>query len=221
MYFVDLVCPRAFFRITVKNIAGGAQGKSGPAHRSHEISRLLQAWSDGNGKALDDLLPLVYDELHRQAHRFLRRERQTHTLQTTALIHEAYLNLIKQNRVEWQNREHFFAISANLMRRILVNYANSRHRAKRGGTAENVELNDSIMIAAESNNLDLIALDDALNRLAKMDEQQAKIVELRYFGGLTIEETSEVMGIAPATIKRDWKLTKAWLFRELGGENGA
>src|SRR5215203_2419681 len=193
----------------------------GTAHKSDEVSRLLRAWGDGNGNALDELLPLVYDELHRQAHRFLRRERQSHTLQTTALIHEAYLNLIKQNRIDWQNREHFFAISANLMRRILVNYANARHRAKRGGTAENVELNDSILIAAESNNLDLIALDDALNRLAKMDEQQAKIVELRYFGGLTIEETSEVMGIAPATIKRDWNLTKAWLYRELGGENGA
>ena len=194
---------------------------SGSAPRSHEISRLLRDWSDGNGKAIDELLPLVYDELHRQAHRLLRRERPTHTLQTTALIHEAYLNLIKQKRITWQNREHFFAISANLMRRILVNYANARHRAKRGGAAENVELDDSILIAAESNALDLIALDDALNRLAKMDEQQAQIVELRYFGGLTIEETSEAMGIAPATIKRDWKLTKAWLFRELGGDNGA
>ena len=185
---------------------------------SHEISQLLRSWNDGNGDALDELLPLVYDELHRQAHRYLRREREGHTLQTTALIHEAYLNLIKQNRIEFQNREHFFAISANLMRRILVNYANSRHRQKRGGLNEDLELNDSIMIATRSKDLDLLALDDALRRLAKMDEQQARIVELRYFGGLTIEETSEVMGIAPATIKRDWKLTKAWLYRELGGE---
>jgi RNA polymerase sigma factor (TIGR02999 family) len=189
-------------------------------HESHEISRLLQAWGDGNGKALDELLPLVYDELHRQAHRFLRRERQSHTLQTTALIHEAYLNLIKYEQISWQNREHFFAISANLMRRILVNYANARHRQKRGGATENLQLDDSIMIAAENTDVDLLALDEALTKLAKMDKQQAQIVELRYFGGLTIEETAEVMGIAPATIKRDWKLTRTWLYRELGGKNG-
>ena len=190
-------------------------------HRPREISQLLRSWSDGNTQAFEELLPLVYDELHRQAHRYLRREREGHTLQTTALIHEAYLNLIKQNRVNFQNREHFFAISANLMRRILVNYANTRHRQKRGGREENLELNDSILIATKSKDLDLLALDEALKRLAKMDEQQARIVELRYFGGLTIEETSEVMGIAPATIKRDWNLTKAWLYRELGGQNGS
>ena len=190
-------------------------------HRPREISQLLRSWSDGNAQAFEELLPLVYDELHRQAHRYLRREREGHTLQTTALIHEAYLNLIKQNRVNFQNREHFFAISANLMRRILVNYANTRHRQKRGGRDENLELNDSILIATKSKDLDLLALDEALKRLAKMDEQQARIVELRYFGGLTIEETSEVMGIAPATIKRDWNLTKAWLYRELGGQNGS
>ncbi len=187
-------------------------------HRPHEISQLLRSWNDGNSQALEELLPLVYDELHRQAHRYLRREREGHTLQTTALIHEAYLNLIKQNRFNFQNREHFFAISASLMRRILVNYANARHRQKRGGQDENLELNDSILIATQSTDLDLLALDGALRRLAEMDEQQARIVELRYFGGLTIEETSEVMGIAPATIKRDWKMTKAWLYRELGGE---
>jgi RNA polymerase sigma-70 factor (ECF subfamily) len=193
----------------------------GVVDRSHEISQLLRSWNDGNGQAFEELLPLVYDELHRQAHRYLRREREGHTLQTTALIHEAYLNLIKQNCVNFQNREHFFAISANLMRRILVNYANARHRQKRGGQNEDLELNDSILIATKSKDLDLLALDEALTRLAEMDEQQARIVELRYFGGLTIEETSEVMGIAAATIKRDWKLTKAWLYRELGGENGA
>jgi RNA polymerase sigma factor (TIGR02999 family) len=188
---------------------------------SNEISRLLQAWSDGNGTALDELMPLVYDELHRQAHRYLRRERQSHTLQTTALLHEAYLNLIRQNRISWQNREHFFAISANMMRRILINYANARHRKKRGGENEDVELRDSILIATESKDVDLIALDEALTRLSSIDQQQAQIVELRYFGGLTIEETSEVLGIAPATIKRDWQLTKAWLFRELSGDNAA
>jgi len=191
------------------------------AHRPHEISQLLRSWSDGDDHAFEELLPLVYDELHRQAHRYLRREREGHTLQTTALIHEAYLNLIKQNGVNFQNREHFFAISANMMRRILVNYANARHRQKRGGKDENLELNDSILIATKSKDLDLLALDEALTRLSKMDEQQARIVELRYFGGLTIDETSEVMGIAPATIKRDWNMTKAWLYRELGGENGS
>ena len=194
---------------------------SGTAYRSDEISRLLRAWSDGTSEALDELLPLVYDELHRQAHRFLRKERQSHTLQTTALIHEAYLNLVKQKRITLQNRNHFFAISANLMRQILVNYANARHRKKRGGPAEDLELDDAILIATKARDLDLLALDEALNRLAEMDEQQARIVELRYFGGLTIEETAAVMDISPATIKRDWNMTKAWLYRELGGEDGA
>jgi RNA polymerase sigma factor (TIGR02999 family) len=187
----------------------------------HEISRRLQAWSDGNRKALDELLPLVYDELHRQAHRFLRRERQNHTLQTTALIHEAYLTLIEQNRISWQNREHFFAISANLMRRILVNHANARHRQKRGGSAENLALDDSILISTEKSDFDLLALDEALTRLAEMDKQQAEIVELRYFSGLTIEEAAKVIGISPATVKRDWKMTKAWLYRELKGNDAA
>ncbi len=190
------------------------------ADRPHEISRLLQAWSDGNRTALDELLPLVYDELHRQAHRFLRRERQNHTLQTTALIHEAYLNLIEQDRVSWQNREHFFAISANLMRRILVNYANARHRRKRGGSAENLPLDETILIAAQKTEVDLLALDEALTRLEVIDKQQAQIVEMRYFSGLTIEETAEVLSISPATIKRDWKMTKAWLHRELSGKDG-
>lgn len=186
----------------------------------HEIGHLLQSWSDGSREAVDELLPLVYDELHRQAHRFLRRERRNHTLQTTALIHEAYLNLIQQSNVRWQNREHFFAISANLMRHILVNYANARHRKKRGGAAEDLELDESILIPTNTKDFDLLALDEALERLAERDKQQAEIVELRYFGGLTIEETAKVIGISPATIKRDWKLTKAWLYRELGGKDG-
>jgi RNA polymerase sigma-70 factor, ECF subfamily len=194
---------------------------SGTAYRSEEISRLLRAWGAGEAEALNELLPLVYDELHRQAHRFLRRERQSHTLQTTALIHEAYLNLVKQDRIPLQNRDHFFAISANLMRQILVNYANARNRKKRGGPAEDLVLDDAIMISTKGSDLDLLALDEALTRLAMMDEQQARIVELRYFGGLTIEETAAVMDISPATIKRDWNMTKAWLYRELGGGNGA
>ena len=182
----------------------------------NQISRLLHAWSGGNRDALDDLLPLVYDELHRQAHRFLRRERQNHTLQTTALIHEAYLKLVEQTRISWQNREHFFAISANLMRRILVNYANTRGRKKRGGSAENLHLDESLLIAVKKTDVDLLDLDEALTRLGKMDKQQEQIVELRYFSGLTIEETAESLGVSPATIKRDWRMTKAWLHRELG-----
>ncbi len=189
-------------------------------HSSPEISQLLHAWSNGNREALDALLPLVYDELRRQAHRFLRRERQNHTLQTTALIHEAYMKLIEQNRVSWQNRAHFFAISANLMRRILVNYAKAKHRFKRGGAGENLPLDETILIVSDKRELDLLALDEALMRLAKLDERQAQIVELRYFSGLSIEETAEVLDISPVTVKRDWKMTKAWLHRELSGKNG-
>lgn len=187
-------------------------------HSPHEISQLLDAWSDGNRAALDALLPLVYDELHRQAHRFLRRERANHTLQTTALIHETYLKLIEQNRVRWQNRAHFFGVSANLMRRILVNYAKTKHRLKRGGEAENLPLDETIKIVSAGRELDLLALDEALTRLAEMDERQAQIVELRYFSGLSIEETAEVLDISPATVKRDWKMAKAWLHRELSGK---
>ena len=185
-----------------------------------EISVLLRAWGDGSRKALDELLPLVYDELRRQARRFLRKERPNHTLQTTALIHEAYLNLIDQKRVNWQNREHFFAISANLMRRILVNYANARHRKKRGGPAEDLVLDEVLLIAVKKTEIDLLALDEALTRLGKMDRQQEQIVELRYFSGLSIEETADVLHVSPATVKRDWKMSKAWLHRELSGHDG-
>jgi RNA polymerase sigma factor (TIGR02999 family) len=194
---------------------------SATACGANEISRLLQAWSGGDRKALDDLLPLVYDELHRQAHRFLRRERKNHTLQTTALIHEAYLKLVEQSRVKWQNREHFFAISANVMRRILVNYANARQRKKRGGSAEMLDLDESLLIVPEKTEVDLLGLDEALTRLGELDKQQEQIVELRYFGGLTIEETADVLGVSPATIKRDWRMTKAWLHRELSRKDGS
>ena len=187
----------------------------------NQISRLLQAWSGGKREALDDLLPLVYDELHRQAHRFLRRERQNHTLQTTALIHEVYLKLVDQARVSWQNREHFFAVSANVMRQILVNYANARQRKKRGGSAEKLDFDESLLIVVKKTDVDLLGLDEALTRLGKMDKQQEQIVELRYFGGLTIEETAEALGVSPATIKRDWRMTKAWLHRELSGKDGS
>jgi RNA polymerase sigma factor (TIGR02999 family) len=183
--------------------------------KSSEITRMLQEWSGGKQEALDALLPLVYAELHRQASRYLRRERQDHTLQTTALIHEAYLKLIDQRTVNWQNRAHFFGIAAQAMRRILVDYARGRNRAKRGGIGEDLPLEEAALIVSEERRIDLVALDEALTRLAKFDEQQARIVELRYFSGLSIEETAEVLGISPATVKSDWNVAKAWLRHEI------
>ncbi len=186
------------------------------ADKSREITRMLHEWSDGRREVLEDLMPLVYNELRRQASRYLRRERIGHTLQTTALIHEAYLKLIDQRDVNWQNRAHFFGIAAQAMRRILVDYAKTRHREKRGGAGENLPLGEARFIAFKEKSIDLIALDQALTRLAKFDDQQARVVELRYFSGLSIEETAEVLKISPATVKRDWTIAKAWLKREIG-----
>ena len=180
-----------------------------------DISRLLREWSDGDRAALEELLPLVYDELHRQAARYLRRERVGHTLQTTALIHEAYLRLIDQRDVHWQSRTHFFAIAAQMMRRVLIDYARAKHREKRGGDDVRLSLDAAHLVATDEDSVDLIALDQALNRLAEMDEQQARVVELRYFGGLSLEETAEVLHISRATTARDWEVAKAWLRREL------
>jgi len=180
-----------------------------------EITQMLQEWSGGKQEALDALLPLVYEELHRQASRYLRRERRDHTLQTTALIHEAYLKLIDQREVNWQNRAHFFGIAAQAMRRILVDYAKARHRAKRGGIGEDLPLEEAALVVSEERSIDLVALDEALTRLAKFDERQARIVELRYFSGLSIEETAEVLRISPATVKSDWNVAKAWLRYEI------
>lgn len=160
-------------------------------------------------------MPLVYEELHRQASRYLRKERQGHTLQTTALIHEAYLKLIGINEIEWQNRNHFFALASTAMRRILVDYARERNRDKRGGAAENLPLDEGLMISSNEKSVDLIALDEALNRLAKLDERQARVVELRYFSGLSIDETAEVLGVSNATVRLDWNLAKAWLKQEI------
>jgi len=179
------------------------------------VTGLLQAWGAGDSAALDRLLPVVYDELHRQAQRHLRRETPGHTLQTTALVHEAYLRLVDQRQAHWQNRSQFFGIAAQLMRRILVDHARRHHAAKRGGSAIPVPLEEGEMAAAESG-VDLVALDDALNRLAALDPQQARVVELRYFTGLGIEETAQALGISPATVKRDWAMARAWLKRELG-----
>ena len=179
------------------------------------VTGLLKEWSDGNQDVLDELLPLVYEELRRQASRYLRRERPDHTLQTTALIHEAYLKLIDQRNVAWQNRAHFFAIAAQAMRRILVDYARERKREKRGGAAENLPLDDALQISSKERSIDLAALDEALTRLAEYDERQARIVELRYFSGLSNDEAAEVLGVSNATVRRDWNFAKAWLKQEL------
>jgi len=188
---------------------------SQPESKASKITQMLREWSDGSQEALDNLLPLVYDELHRQASRFLRKERQGHTLQTTALINEAYLKLIDQRNVNWESRTHFFAIAAQAMRRILVDYARTTHRKKRGGDDLKLPLEEALTIAAEEKSVDLIALDEALNKLAERDEQQARVVELRYFSGLSLEETAEALHISRATAARDWSMAKAWLFREL------
>jgi len=175
---------------------------------------MLHAWCQGDQSALERLIPLVHDELHRLAHRYMLRERPDHTLQTTALLNEAYLRLIDASRVEWRNRAHFFAISANLMRRILVDFARSRGYQKRGGNLHKVELDEG-RIASPGRSVDLIALDDALNALAALDPRHAQVVELRFFGGLGEEEAAEVLGVSSRTVKRDWAMAKAWLAREM------
>jgi RNA polymerase sigma-70 factor, ECF subfamily len=178
------------------------------------ITLLLKAWSGGEQDALEQLLPLVYHELHRLAHRYMGRERHGHTLQSTALVHEAYERLVNLQDVNWQNRAHFFAISAQLMRRILVDYARSRRYSKRGGEACHVALNEAVAVFRDRRN-DVVALDDALGTLARMDSRKAQVVELRFFGGLSVKETAEVLHVSPETVLRDWRLAKAWLLREL------
>lgn len=181
---------------------------------SHQVTRLLLNWRGGDSQALGALTPLVYDELRRIARRYLQQERPGHTLQSTALVHEAYLKLIDQD-VSWQNRAHFFGIAAQFMRRILVDHARAKQADKRGGAnACRVTLVEGIA-AAEQSEVDLVALDSALTRLAAIDPQQGRIIELRFFAGLSIEETAEVLEISPATVKRDWAMARAWLFREL------
>lgn len=184
---------------------------------SSRITELLSKWKDGDQQALHDLLPIVYPQLRRLAHQHLRKERSDHTLQSTALVHEAYLRLEKQGVLEFENRSHFLAICSQLMRQILVEYARSRGAAKRDGGIK-LDL-ENIVMAAKSRGTDLIALDDALIELAKLDAQQARIVELRFFGGLSIEETATVTGVSPATVKRDWAAARVWLHRELNRTN--
>jgi RNA polymerase sigma factor (TIGR02999 family) len=180
-----------------------------------EITQILQELSEGKRDAVDQLIPLVYDELRRQAARYLRRERPDHTLQATAVVHEAYLKLIDQNDVKWESRTHFFAIAAQAMRRILVDHARTKYRDKRGGDALKVTFDEALPVAAEEKSVDLIALDEVLTRLDAKDKQQVRIVELRYFAGLSLEETADALGISRATAARDWKVAKAWLHREL------
>ena len=183
------------------------------------ITELLRQWSSGKKEVAEDLLPLIYDELHRRATNFMRRERHNHTLQPTALVHEAYLKLIDQRNDDWNDREHFFAIASQVMRRILVDHARSRQRQKRGGSKENLQLEEALLTGAEEANVDLIALDEAMAKLAKLDPQQERLVELRYFGGLSVEEAAKALGISRATAARDWQVAKAWLHREMTRTN--
>jgi len=180
----------------------------------HEVTQLLIDWSNGDTAALDKLVPLIHEELRRLAHHYMSRERPGHTLQTTALVDEAYLRLVNRKDVQWQNRAHFFAIAANLMRNILVDHARSHAYAKRGGGALKIEL-DEAMIVSQERAAEVVALDEALKELATFDEAQSRIVELRFFGGLTIEETAEAMAISPTTIKREWRSARAWLYDRL------
>jgi len=185
-----------------------------PRPPSHEITQLLQAWSSGDRAALDRLIPLVYDELRRLAHSHMRRERAGHILQTTALVNEAYIQLVDAGKVNWHDRTHFFAIAARLMRQILVHSARSRNAQKRGGKIRRVSLSDSAVFAA-SPDADLIGLDDALSALAEIDARKAKVVEQRFFAGMTLEEAADVLEVSAQTVWRDWDLAKAWLHREM------
>ncbi len=181
---------------------------------SQEVTQLLKDWCHGDNAALDRLMPLVHDELHRLAHRYMRRERAGHTLQTTALVNEAYMRLIDANQIDWKDRTHFFAISANLMRRILVDFARSRGYQKRGGNVIKLEFDDA-RVPSPKRGSDLLALDEALSRLAAFGPREAKVVELRFFGGLSEEEAAEVLGVSARTVKRDWAMAKSWLTREM------
>ena len=188
--------------------------------KTHEVTRLLQAWGQGEDAALEQMIPLVYSELKRIAHRYMRGERPGHTLQTSALVNEAYMKLVGSRKVGWQDRAHFFAISAQLMRRILVDFARSRGSHKRGGAHE-ITL-DEELVGAQDRGRDLVALDDAIAALSQVDPRKSKVVELRFFGGLTAEETAVVLKVSEDTVLRDWSLARAWLARELGkDEQGA
>ena len=180
-----------------------------------EITELLHAWSEGDQSVLERLTPIVFDELHRLASRYMKRERPGHSLQTTALVNEAYMRLVDYNRMEWQDRAHFFAVSAQLMRRILVERAR-RHNLRRGGGVQHVSLEEAAVVGGRRS-ADLVALDDAMNSLARIDPRKVQVVEMRFFGGLSVEETAEVLKVSTVTVMRDWSTAKAWLYRELAG----
>ncbi len=181
-----------------------------------DVSQLLRAWSDGDQLALERLTPIVYEELHRLARYYMKGERPGHLLQTTALVNEAYMRLVDYKRMQWQNRAHFFAVSAQVMRRILVEHARS-HNLKRGGGVQHISLDETVVVGG-NRDADLVALDDAMNALARLDARKVQVVEMRFFGGLSVEETAQVLKVSPVTVMRDWSTAKAWLYRELRGE---
>jgi RNA polymerase sigma factor (TIGR02999 family) len=185
---------------------------------THEVTQLLKAWTAGDQKALEKLTPLVYEQLHRVAQHYMAGQRPGHTLQTTALVHEVYLRLVDCGQVNWQDRAHFLAVSAQLMRRILIDFARSRGYQKRGGGSPHLSLEEAPSVCNEPD-ANIIALDDALKALAEVDARKSRVVELRFFGGLSVEETAEVLGVSAETVGRDWKLAKMWLLHELGGGN--
>ena len=189
-----------------------------PSSKSHQVTDLLDAWSHGDKEALDKLMPLVYDELRRLARQHMRRERAGHTLQTTALVNEAYMRLVDQRRAQWQNRGQFFGIAARLMRRILVDHARSRHRLKREGDAHKVSL-DEVATVSQEQSTDLLALHEALKKLETLNERMGRIVELRFFGGLSIEETADVIKVSPGTVMKDWTFAKAFMHEAISNES--
>ena len=203
------MCLRLGFLLISRNTGGSTDTPS-----THEITQLLVAWNNGDAVALDQLMPLVHRELHRIARRYMAAERPGHILQTTALINEAYLRLIDWKNVEWQNRAHFFGLAAQVMRHILVDFARAQAREKRGGGGLQVSLSEAANID-EAQSADLVALDDALQTLEKLDPRQARVVELRFFAGLSLEETAEALNVSVGTVRRDWSLAEAWLYREL------
>ncbi len=199
---------------TIQQIVMQETAQSEPAR--DDVSQLLRAWSDGDQLALERLTPIVYEELHRLARHYMKGERPGHLLQTTALVNEAYMRLVDYKRMQWQNRAHFFAVSAQLMRRILVEHARS-HNLKRGGGVQHISLDETVVVGG-NRDADLVALDDAMNALARLDARKVQVVEMRFFGGLSVEETAAVLKVSPVTVMRDWSTAKAWLYRELRGE---
>lgn len=184
---------------------------------AHDVTELLIQLSEGNENAVNEVFPLIYDELKKLANNYLRNERGNHTLQPTALVHEAYMKLVDHTRMNWQNRAHFIGMAATMMRQILIDHARKHRASKRGGEAENLSLEESIVIVSDEKSIDLIALDEALKDLAKFDEFKSRLVELRYFGGLSVEETAEVLDVSEITVKRHWRLAKAWLAETIKG----